>query len=127
MRLFLLAVVGAVLVSAGNLAQAAEDATGTWKWTMKFREREREVTLKLTADGEKLTGGIVRRNNEETPIEEGTFKGDEVSFKVTREREGRKFTSKYTGKVSGDTIKGQIEFERQGQTRTRPWEATRAQ
>ena len=59
-------------------------------------------------------------------IEDATFKDGEVSFKVTRERNGQKFTTKYTGKVSGDTIKGKAESERNGQTNSRDWEAARS-
>src|SRR5690242_7296585 len=33
------------------------------------------------------------------------------------------FTTKYDGKVTGDTIKGKMEFERDGETRSRDWEA----
>ena len=46
------------------------------------------------------------RDGQETAIEDGKYKDGEVSFKVTRERMGNKFTIKYTGKVSGETIKG---------------------
>jgi hypothetical protein len=35
-------------------------------------------------------------------------------------------TSKYTGKLSADTITGKIAFERDGQTQSRDWEAKRA-
>jgi hypothetical protein len=59
----------------------------------------------------------------ETPIEEGKIKGDEISFQVTREIQGNKMVTKYSGKVSGDTIKGKTETERDGQTRSRDWEA----
>jgi hypothetical protein len=119
-----------VLTFAGLAGPArAEDKpnpTGTWKWTVTRNDQTREVTLKLKLDGDKLTGAVVRRENQETPIEDGKYKDGEVSFKVTRERDGQKFTSKYTGKVSGDTIKGKIESERDGQTRSRDWEAKRA-
>jgi len=48
-----------------------------------------------------------------------------VSFTVTRERGGQKFTQKYSGTVSGDTIKGTIDSERDGKSRSTPWEAKR--
>ena len=101
------------------------DATGTWKWTVTFNDQSREQTVKLKTDGEKLSGVMLGRDNQETPIEEGTFKNGEVSFKVTRERNGQKFTTKYTGKVSGDTIKGKSESERDGKSQSRDWEAKR--
>lgn len=81
------------------------------------------MTLKLKLEGDKLTGAMVGRNGQETAIEDGTFKDGEVSFKVTRERQGNKVTTKYTGKVSGDTIKGKA--GREGQE-GRDWEAKRA-
>jgi hypothetical protein len=102
------------------------DATGTWKWKVKFNDQEREFTLKLKADGDKLTGAMVGRDGKDTPIEEGTCKDGQVDFKVTRERDGNKFVIHYKGKVSGDTIKGKSEFERDGEKMEREWEAKRS-
>jgi hypothetical protein len=48
-----------------------------------------------------------------------------VTFSVTRERNGQKRTTKYNGKLEGDTIKGKAEFQRDGQTQSRDWEAKR--
>jgi hypothetical protein len=125
-RLVVAAVVLAVAGSAGA-ARAADkpDPTGTWKWTVTFNDQKREMTIKLKLEGDKLTGAYVGRDGKETPIEEGTFKDGEVSFKVTRERQGNKFTTKYKGKLDGDTIKGKTEFERNGETQSRDWEAKR--
>lgn len=107
-------------------AQDKPNPTGTWKWTITFNDQTREQTLKLKLDGDKLTGTMVGRDNEETPIEAASYKDGEVRFTVVRERDGQKFTSKYQGKVSGDTIKGTRESERDGQTQSRDWEAKRA-
>jgi hypothetical protein len=107
-------------------AIAADDATGTWKWTTTFGDKTRETTAKLKQDGEKLTGVYVGRDNTETPIEAGTVKDNAVSFKIVREFNGNKITIKYSGTLSGDTIKGKTEFEggnQQGQPRD--WEAKR--
>ncbi len=123
-RLFVTAL---VVTLAGSLGMARADdkanPTGTWKWTVSIQGQDREMTLKLKLEGDKLTGAMVGRNNQETAIEDGQFKDGEVSFKVTRERQGNKVTTKYSGKVSGDTIKGKI--EREGQE-GRDWEAKRA-
>src|SRR5256885_1977493 len=103
-----------VLTLAGFVGTArAEDKaklTGTWKWSVTVNNQTRETTLKLKQDGDKLTGAVVGRNNQETAIEDASFKDGQVSFKVTRERNGQKRTTKYTGKLSGDTIKGKAEF-----------------
>jgi hypothetical protein len=107
--------------------KAKADPTGTWKWSVTAQGGQtRETTLKLKLDGGKLTGAIVGRNNQETAIEDASFKDGTVSFKVTRERNNQKFTTKYSGKLTGDTIKGKTEAEAGGQTRMRDWEAKRA-
>lgn len=110
-----------------KLAVAADqpDPTGTWKWSVTFNNQTRESTLKLKLDGDKLSGTMLGRDNQEIAIEDAQYKDGEVSFKVTRERNGQKFTIKYRGKVSEDTIKGKSEFERNGEKNERDWEAKR--
>ena len=116
----------AFLLITGTV-QAADkpDPTGTWKWSVTFNDMKRDFTLKLKLDGDKLTGAMLGRNNQVTAIEEASFKDGEVAFSVTRERNGQKFTTKYKGKVDGDTIKGKSEGMRDGQTQSRDWEAKR--
>ena len=116
-----------VVMSVGLSAFAA-DATGTWKWTMQGRGGNpgREVSLKLKQDGEKLTGELGGGQNQ-TEIKDGKIdKEGNLSFSVTRKRGDNEFTTKYSGKLDGDTIKGKQEFERNGQTQSRDWEAKRA-
>jgi len=127
MKLLVCSLLGVLTLSFSGVALAAEDAnpTGTWKWTTTFGDQKRESTLKLKLDSDKLTGVILGRNNQETEIADAKYKEGELSFTVTRERNGQKFTQKYVGKVSADTIKGKIEFERDGQAQSRDWEATR--
>jgi len=118
----------ALLAAFAPRALAADEkasATGTWKWSFTMGDQTREVTLKLKQDGEKLTGALLGRNNQETAIQDGTVKDGEVSFTVVREFNNQKMTSKYKGKLEGDTIKGSIETERNGQTNKRDWEAKR--
>jgi len=113
-----------------GVARAADDKKspieGTWKWTVQGQNNQSfEQTMKLKMEGDKVTGVILGRNNTETKIDDATFKDGVLAFSVTRERNGNKFTSKYNGKVEGDTIKGKIETERNGQTQSRDWEAKR--
>jgi len=119
---FSLLVVG---LSTAAFAADKAGAAGKWKWSYERGGRTVETTLTLKQDGEKLSGSITGRNNTETAIEDGKIKDGEVSFKVTRERNGTKYTMSYKGKVSDDVIKGSIESERGGEKRTREWEAKR--
>lgn len=148
--------VGALLALGQTDLRAADkkaDANGTWTWTQPAgrggqggnapaNATPRKSTLKLKVDGEKLTGtltqpGFARRAPEgetaatpppvETAISEGKIKGDEISFNVTREVAGNSRTTKYTGKIDGDTIKGKIEApgRQGGDPVSRDWEAKR--
>ena len=115
------------VMSAGSQAQdKAADPTGTWTWSVERKGEKREVTVKLANAGGKLTGSVSTGKDGETKIEDGTFKDGEVRFAVTRERNGEKFTSKYSGKLAGDSIKGSYETTVGGKEQKREWEATRA-
>lgn len=117
-----------IVLVAASAAQAADDPSGTWKWTVEFQDQKREVSVTLKLDGDKLTGTMPGRNNQETAIENGSYKDGEVKFEVTRERNGNKRTTKYSGKVEGKKITGKIESPgRDGQTRSRDWVATKAE
>ncbi len=108
-----------------NAQDKKADPSGTWKWSQTGQNGQaRESTLKLKLDGDKLTGSMSGRGGD-TAIEDGKIKGDEVTFSITREFNGNKITAKYSGKLSGDSIKGKIETERDGQSRSRDWEAKR--
>lgn len=127
MRLLIAALVVSALAGFSGIAQAADaNPTGTWKWSVTFNNNTREMTLKLKLEGDKLTGAMVGQNNQETAIDDASFKDGTVTFSVTRERNNQKFTTKYSGKLDGDTIKGTAESERDGQKRSRDWEAKRA-
>ncbi len=112
-------------------AQDKKDANGTWSWTRPGRNGgpDQKMTLKLKVEGDKVTGKLASPNRQgettETEISDGKLKDDEISFTVTREFNGNKFSQKYSGKVSAESIKGKIEFERNGETQSRDWEAKR--
>ena len=118
---------GLAFIGMVGIVQAADkpDPTGTWKWSVTINDNKRDVTLKLKLEGDKLTGTMPGRNNTETAIDDATFKDGEVAFSVTRERNGQKVTTKYKGKLDGDTIKGKSESERDGKAQSRDWEAKR--
>ncbi len=119
----------ALVFALGAAAQAADkkpDPTGTWKWSFTTQNGQtRETTAKLKVEGDKLTGSVSGRQND-TPIEDAKLNGEDISFKVTREFNGNKIIQKFAGKISGDTIKGKIETDRNGENSSRDWEAKRS-
>src|SRR5438105_6514449 len=118
-----------LLLCGTNAARAADDKkddpTGTWSWTVKTQNGDEfKITMKLKKEGDKVTGTVNFRDTD-VKIEDGQFKDGTLTFKVSPEFNGNKINVKYNGKVSGDTIKGKSEMERDGQTRSRDWEAKR--
>jgi hypothetical protein len=127
-----------VVLAMGAVAVKADDKkvdpTGTYTWSTPGRNGgpDRVITMKLKADGEKVTGTITapgRGGNAgtDTEISDGKLKGDEISFSVTREMNGNSVTAKYSGKVTVDSIKGKIETDRNGTPNSRDWEAKRGE
>ena len=107
-------------------AAKAAAASGNWNTALILGDGNRiEGTLKLKQDGDKLTGATVRNENE-TAIQDGKVKGEQIAFTVVREREGRKVTAKYKGKITGDSVKGTVESDWSGDWQTLDWEGTRA-
>ena len=125
MKRLMAAAVALVLVGMVSPVMAAENPTGTWKWTASFGGQDREQTLTLKLEGDKLTGSMPGRDNAVTQISDASFKDNKVSFSVTREFNGQKRTTKYNGTLSGDTITGKSERERDGQTTSTDWVAKR--
>jgi hypothetical protein len=50
-------------------------------------------------------------------IENGSVKGNDVAFQVTRERDGDKMVFKFNGAVEGDALKGKISWTANGEDR----------
>jgi len=131
----LVKLIACAALALGSFAQTfaadAKGPNGTWTWSTPGRDggEPRTTTLKLKAEGEKLTGKVStpgrQGNATEVDITDGKIKGDEISFTVTRETQNGKFSQKFVGKIAGDSIKGKIESERDGNVRSRDWEAKR--
>lgn len=77
--------------------------------------------IHVQAGWNKLTGTVSGGMGGETPLE-GTVKGNEVKFTVTRQTPNGEMKSEYTATVEGDTMKGSVESPRG----KRDWTATKA-
>jgi hypothetical protein len=104
---------------------AAHDVSGEWKSAFKRQDgTSMETTLHLKQTGDKLAGKSSWGNGNETELQEGKVQGDEVSFRIIRERDGRTITTKYRGKIQeNQSIKGQMESDWTGEIRRMDWEA----
>ena len=87
------------------------DVLGTWNFKITTNNgRVIETSLKLAKDGEKLKGTYTARNRD-IEAEQVTLKDNLLSFRVTREGDGRKFVATYKGKPIGDSIKGTVDYK----------------
>lgn len=98
------------LVALTSLAAFAADVTG--KWTSEATGKGGPQTFNLKQDGDKLTGSIEGGRGGPVDISNGKVDGDNVSFEVVREMGGNSMTIKYTGTVSGSTMKLSVDMGR---------------
>ncbi len=82
----------------------AADLTGQWTATFNTQIGEQHYTYTFKVDGEKLTG-TAKSDRGTTDITNGTIKGDQISFDESLDFNGQTIPIKYTGTVSGDSIK----------------------
>ena len=81
-------------------------ADGTWNLTLETPMGERRSTLTLSTAGGALTGTQAAEGNS-TEIFDGTAKGDDVAWKVSITNP-MPLTLEFTGKVSGDSMSGEM-------------------
>lgn len=95
------------------------DALGLWKFKFEGRNGAiREVSLKIVKDGDQLKGLYTGRQRE-LEIKNIALKGDVLSFHFSRETDNGEFHVAYEGKLSGNSIKGQLKYRFGENERTR--------
>jgi hypothetical protein len=119
-----LVIAAATLLTAGTMTivlssgsnESTANPTGTWKWVAPTNPdgRTPDITFILKLQGRTLTGTRTTSAGTTTAITNGVFKGDEVSFQTPRHKtsfpKGQISFTTYSGKLSGDTIKGTTEI-----------------
>jgi hypothetical protein len=136
---FIAALAAACFLSAASFAAETAPAApaaspaGDWKWTQQGRNQTTEVSARFEFKDGKLTGTVLggqgpQGQMPDAAIHDASFKDGVVAFSTTREFNGNKFTSKYEGKLEGDTIKGTRERPSRdgGAPQKSDWIATRA-
>jgi len=103
-------VLWSALLALSSLAAFAADVTG--KWTSEAMGKGGPQTFTLKQDGSALTGTVQGGRGGAAEIKNGKVDGDNVSFEVTREFNGRSMTLKYSGSVSGSSMKLSVETGR---------------
>ena len=99
-----------LLVTFVAAAAAAFNPTGTWAFVMETPGGERNATVVMKLDGEKVTGTW-----DDHPLE-GTFKGDvlNLSFPFMSGENGQKATLTVAAKLEADVLTGTWAFGEYG-------------
>jgi hypothetical protein len=86
------------------VATFAADITGTWTAAFDTVVGVQNYTYTFKVEGNKLTGHM-KSQYSDTDIQEGTIKGDDISFVENLSFQGMELRIVYKGKISGDEIK----------------------
>lgn len=122
--------------------RAHHGVEGVWRWTNSFfggfggggggggrgpggRGRGFESRVELEQEGERITGKTLSSRGPSVTITNGVFTNGVIYFEIERTFFETRSLTKHTGKVTGDTIKGTLESEINGEDREIDWEATR--
>ncbi|HYP07539.1 MAG TPA: hypothetical protein VER03_15000 [Bryobacteraceae bacterium] len=88
---------------------SAADVTGTWKGTAETENGTIERTFVFKQTGTTLTGESSSEMMGKSAIADGKVDGDNVSFTLTVKFQDNEMKLNYSGKVTGDTMKLQVE------------------
>jgi hypothetical protein len=99
-----------VFLFVGFVSAADVDVTGDWEMTMES-PRGGEITraLHFEQDGEKITVTMEGRQGDEI-TGEGTIKGNEIEWTISRSTPRGGMTMAYKGTVDGDSMSGTVEM-----------------
>ncbi len=92
------------LFALSAIMALAADVTGTWKGEANPNGKGGPPNFTFKQAGSALTGTTSMRGND-VEISNGKVDGDKISFEVTVEGQNGKMTTKYSGSVSGTTMK----------------------
>lgn len=92
------------LVFALVASALAADITGTWKASFDTQIGVQNYMYTFKVEGSKLTGHA-KSEYADVDIQEGTIKGDDITFVESFDFQGMPIRIVYKGKISGDEIK----------------------
>ena len=90
------------------LALLAADVTGKWNFEVELGGGGGSPGFTFKQDGEKLTGRYSGQLGEADVT--GMVKGDDIQFSFTVRGDAGEMKITYSGKISGDTMKGKAEY-----------------
>jgi SAM-dependent methyltransferase len=100
------------------------DVAGVWRWSMTTSEGDREYSLRLIQTFQKIRGEMNVKGHE-GPIAEAQLAGDQLSFTFREDTNNQKAMMRFNGRISGDTIRGNVAVQGGPYEGIYEWMATR--
>lgn len=113
-----LTIFSGIFLTLVAVSLCAAEVAGDWEMTSEGRRGTQTQAFTIVQDGEKITVTMEGRMGEMTG--EGTCKGNEIEWTITRETPRGDFTFVYKATVDGDTMTGTVSMGERGE---REWTA----
>ena len=86
------------------------DVAGVWRWSVPTQKGDRPYTLQLKQNFQEVSGHVTIQEERRIRIKEAELTGDRLNFVVTYDEANKqKVVMQFNGRVSGDTIHGNVE------------------
>lgn len=93
-----------LILSLISLPTYAQGAAGKWTATVEGPQGQFSMVFDFAVDGTKLTGSMSNDFIGETPISEGTIKGNDLAFKLKINTPNGDMNINYKATVKGDEM-----------------------
>jgi len=94
-----------------------EDVLGNWKFKIETGEGDvLEPSIRFTKEGDKVRGAYVGPRDTQLEATDIKIADNKLTFGISGENDGNAFKVVYTGKPRGDSIKGTVDYDFNGNT-----------
>jgi hypothetical protein len=83
---------------------------GVWRWSVSTQKDDRPYALLLKQNFQEVSGHVTTQEGRRIRIKEAELTGDRLNFAVKYDEGNKqKVVMQFNGRVSGDTIHGNVE------------------
>lgn len=100
------------------------NVAGTWRWSIPTSTGERQYSLRLDQKFQEISGHVSVKG-QGVNIDDARLVGDQLNFTIRSEIDKQKVVMHFSGRVSGDTIKGSMAAQGGPFTGQHNWTARR--
>jgi SAM-dependent methyltransferase len=100
------------------------NVAGIWRWTMGTSAGEQDNTLQLVQKFQEISGGVGVKG-QKAPIADAHLVGDQLSFTLRNNTKKEEAVMWFSGRITGDTIQGLVEFQEKPFSPIYDWTARR--